>query len=89
MRRVNSNQRTNGPVNAHLISWPSKAQNIQNLENIRKRNDPNLQYSHTFINSISCLHLPTFRSLAAMVSEKSTVSLFPIEKPKLPNLTLP
>ena len=22
------------PVNAHLISWPSKAQNIQNLENI-------------------------------------------------------
>ena len=28
------NQRTFGPVNAHLISWPSKAQNIQNLENI-------------------------------------------------------
>ena len=28
------NQRTNGPVNAHLLSWPSKAQNIQNLENI-------------------------------------------------------
>ena len=27
-------QRTNGPVNAHLKSWPSKAQNIQNLENI-------------------------------------------------------
>ena len=26
------NQRTNGPVNAHLISWPSKAQIIQNLE---------------------------------------------------------
>ena len=26
------NQRTNGPVNAHLVSWPSKAQNIQNLE---------------------------------------------------------
>ena len=26
------NQRTNGPVNAHLISWPSKAQNIQSLE---------------------------------------------------------
>ena len=30
----NVNQRTNGPVNAHLISWPSKAQSIQNLENI-------------------------------------------------------
>ena len=23
------NQRTNGPVNAHLIYWPSQAQNIQ------------------------------------------------------------
>ena len=31
---LNSNQRTNGPVNAHLISRPSKEQNIQNLENI-------------------------------------------------------
>ena len=30
-------QRTNGPVNAHLISWPSKAQNIQNLENKLKQ----------------------------------------------------
>ena len=40
----------------------------------------------TFISSISCLHLPTFRSQA---SEKSTVFNFPIEKPKLPNLTLP
>ena len=28
------NQRTNGPVNAHLIPWPSTAQNIQNLENV-------------------------------------------------------
>ena len=32
--KLNENQRTNGPVNAHLISWPTKAQNIQNLENI-------------------------------------------------------
>ena len=31
---IYDNQRTNGPVNAHLISWPSKAQNKQNLENI-------------------------------------------------------
>ena len=31
----NQNQKTNGPVNAHLISWPDiLAQNIQNLENI-------------------------------------------------------
>ena len=33
----------------------------------------------TFISSISCLHLPTFRSQA---SEKSTVFNFPKEKPK-------
>ena len=25
------NQRTNGPVKAHLISWPSKAQNLENI----------------------------------------------------------
>ena len=69
------NQRTNGPVNAHLISWPSKAQNVQNLENIWLRNDLDLQYSHTFINYIRCLHLLPFRSQAAIVSEKSTVFL--------------
>ena len=34
LTHTNNNQRTNGPVNAHLISWPTKAQNIQNLENI-------------------------------------------------------
>ena len=28
----NQDKRTNGPVNTYLISWPSKAQNIQNLE---------------------------------------------------------
>ena len=31
------NQRTSGPVNAHLISWPSKALNIQNLESFHKK----------------------------------------------------
>ena len=76
------NQRTNGPVNAHLLSWPSKAQNIQNLENIWLRNDLDLQYSHTFIISIRCLHLPTFRSQAAIVSEKSTVFTFSHRKHK-------
>ena len=76
-RRVTfNNQRTNGSVNAHLISWPSKAQNIQNLDNIWYRNDLDLQYSQTFIISISCLHLQTFRSQAAIVSEKSTVFTF-------------
>ena len=56
----------------------------------RSSNDLDLQYSHTFIYSIRCLLLPTFRSLAAIVSEKNPpFSLFPIEKPMLPNLTLP
>ena len=42
----------------------------------RSRNNLDLQHSHTFINSISCLHLPTFRSQAAIVSEKSSVFTF-------------
>ena len=38
----------------------------------RSRNDIDLQYSHTFINSIRCLLLLFFRSLAAIAFEKST-----------------
>ena len=55
----------------------------------RSRNDLDLQYSHTFIYSIRCLLLLTFWSLAAIVLKNPLFSLFPIEKPKLPNLTLP
>ena len=55
----------------------------------RSNNDLDLQYSHTFIYSIRCLLLPTFRSLAAIVSEKSTVFTFSYKKPMLQNLTLP
>ena len=46
----------------------------------RSRNDLDLQYSHTFIISISCLFLPTFRSQASIVSEKSTVFTFSYRK---------
>ena len=54
------------------------------------RNDLDLQHSHNLLKLISCLHLPTFRSQATIVSEKSSVlPFFPIEKPKLPNLTFP
>ena len=35
----------------------------------RSSNDLDLQYSHTFIKSISCLYLPTFMSQASIVSE--------------------
>ena len=46
----------------------------------RSSNDLDLQYSHTFIKSISCRYLPTFRSQASIVSEKSTVFTFPYRK---------
>ena len=46
----------------------------------RSRNDLDLQYSHTFIKSISCLYLPTFRSQASIISEKSTVFTFSYRK---------
>ena len=46
----------------------------------RSRNDLDLQYSHTFIKSFSCLYLPTFRSQSSIVSEKSTVFTFSFRK---------
>ena len=46
----------------------------------RSRNDLDLQYSHTFIYSIKCQLLLTFRSLATIVSEKSTVFTFSYRK---------
>ena len=55
----------------------------------RSRNDLDLQYSHIFIYSIRCLLLLPFRSLAAIVSEKSNVFTFSYGKPILQNLTLP
>ena len=36
----------------------------------RSRYDIDLQYSYTFMNFISCLHLLTFKSQAAIVLEK-------------------
>ena len=46
----------------------------------RSRNDLDLQYSHIFIYSIRFLLLLTFRSLAAIVFEKSTVFTFSYRK---------
>ena len=46
----------------------------------RSSNDLDLQYSHTFIYSIRCLYLPTFRSQSSIVSEKSTVFTFSYRK---------
>ena len=46
----------------------------------RSSNDLDLQYSHTFMKSISCMYLPIFRSQASIVSEKSTVFTFSYRK---------
>ena len=46
----------------------------------RPRNDLDLQYSHIFIYLIRYLLLLRFRSLAAIVSEKSTVFTFSYRK---------
>ena len=42
----------------------------------RSRNDLDLQFSHIFMKSISCLYLQTFRSHGSIVSAKSTVFTF-------------
>ena len=54
----------------------------------RARNDLDLQYSHTFINLIRCLLLPTFRSLAAIVSEKNTIFTFSYGKAQITKFDL-
>ena len=54
----------------------------------RSRNDLDLQYSYTVINSISCLHLPIFRSQASIVSEKFTFFTFSYRKAHVTNFDL-
>ena len=68
------NQRTNGPVNAHLYGL-GKHKTYKTWKIYCKEMTLTLNI-HTFIISISCLHLPTFMSQAAIVSEKSTVFTF-------------
>ena len=46
----------------------------------RSKNDLDLQYAHTSIYTIRCLLLLIFKSLAATVSEKSTVFTFSYRK---------
>ena len=54
----------------------------------RSRNDLDLQYLHIFIYSIRCLLLLTFRLLAAIVSEKSTVFTFSYRKAQVTKVDL-
>ena len=67
----------NGPVISEKIRFEFLY--VHNL-GPRSSNDLDLQYSHTFMKSISCLYLPTFRSQASIVSEKSTVFTFSYRK---------
>ena len=54
----------------------------------RSSNDLDLQYSHTFMKSINCLYLTTFKSQASVVSEKSTVFTFSYRKAKVSKFDL-
>ena len=67
----------NGPVVCEKIRF--KFLYVHDL-GPRSSNNLDLQYSHTFMKSISCLYLPTFRSQASIVSEKSTVFTFSYRK---------
>ena len=67
----------NGPVVSEKIRFEFLY--VHNL-GPRLSNDLDLQYSHTFMKSITCLYLPNFRSQASIVSEKSTVFTFSYRK---------
>ena len=67
----------NGPVVSEKIWFEFLY--VHNL-GPRSRNDLDLKYSHTFMKSISCPYLPTFRSQASIVSEKSNVFNFSYRK---------
>ena len=67
----------NGPVVSEKIHF--EFLNVHDL-GPRSSNDLDLKYSHTFMKSIRCLYLPTFRSQASIVSEKSTVFTFSYRK---------
>ena len=58
--------------------WPNgfREDCVRTTDQPRSRDDLNLNYSHAFIYSISCLHLPLFRSQAARVIKKSIVFTF-------------
>ena len=78
------NQRTNGPVNAHLISGPRITTKHGNVEK------QGLEMTLTFNT-----HFHLLNELSAATNFQATgcysflnIHCFPIEKPKLPNPTL-
>ena len=75
----------NGPVVSEKIRFEFLY--VHNLGQ-RSSNYLDLQYSHTFIKSISCLYLLTFRSQASIVSDKSTVFTFSYRKAQVSKFDL-
>ena len=67
----------NGPVVSEKIRF--EFLDVREL-GPRSSNDLDLQYSHTFMKSISCLYLLIFRSQVSIVSEKKTVFPFSYRK---------
>ena len=65
----------NGPVVSEKIWFE-----FLYINDLGPRSNNDLQYSNTFMKSISCVYLPTFRSQASIVSEKSTVFTFSYRK---------
>ena len=59
----NCNQRTNGPENAHLKPYLGVLSHHEMTLTLNTQ--------HIFIDFISCLHLPSFRSPVAIVSKPS------------------
>ena len=79
--RVSESFHTNFGSDRHSMSENIQFEFLYVHENgPMSRNDLDIQYSHIFTYSIKCLLLLTFRSVAAIVSEKSTVYPFSYRK---------
>ena len=76
--------KTRGPM---VLSCSPKYLVYTEMQSKILRSDLNLRYSLSFIYSFSWLHLPALWSQAAIVSEKSIIFLFSVQKHVRQNLT--
>ena len=65
------------------------AQNIQNLEKTKSRNNLDLQYSLSFTELVVCITIFHATGFNNFLKYPLFSHYFPIEKPELQNLTLP
>ena len=70
-----TDQSTNGPVNAHLISGPSIITNIQNPDKVAEQT-LTLINNNSLINSFSLLYQHDSRSQDAIMSKESIIVTF-------------